>query len=209
MFTGIIESVGRVQTVEDMPGARRLWIQVDDDLLQGVSPGDSIAVDGACLTPVQVETARFRVDVVASTLSRTIAAGYESGDRVNLEKAMKLGDRLDGHLVQGHVDGVGNLVSIREDGDTRFLLFRIPEEIHRATIPHGSIALNGISLTVNTLRDPDLLEVAIIPHTWSHTNLLHLGEDGRVNVEGDLIGKYVGRLLHGKSPNPSAHDRDL
>jgi riboflavin synthase len=209
MFTGIIESVGRVQTVEDVPGGRRLWIQVDDDLLLDVSPGDSIAVDGACLTPVQVEARRFRVDVVASTLSRTIATGYGEGHRVNLERAMTLGDRLDGHLVQGHVDGVGHLVSIREDGETRFLLFRIPEQIHRATIPHGSIALNGISLTVNALRDPDLLEVAIIPHTWSHTNLLHLGENRRINVEGDLIGKYVGRLLHSKSIPPSSHDRDL
>lgn len=209
MFKGIIEAVGIVESVKDDEGVRRLWIQVQDDFLQGVSPGDSIAVDGACLTPVQVEPERFRVDVVTSTLSRTIVGDYGASDRVNLERAMRLGDRLDGHLVQGHVDGIGDLASIREDGDTRFLRFRIPREIHRVTIPHGSIALNGISLTVNDLRDPDLLEVAIIPHTWSHTNLSGLGDGGRVNVEGDLIGKYVGRLLHNESPPPSERDRDL
>lgn len=195
MFTGIIEEVGRIASVEEGDGIRSLRVEVAPTFLDGVEPGDSIAVDGACLTPVVVEEGAFTVQVVASTQGRTLAGGYEAGRRVNLERAMQLGARLDGHLVQGHVDGIGQLTSVRREGDTIFLEFRIPQEVHRATIPYGSVALNGISLTVNALRDPDLLEVAIIPHTWTHTNLSELIPGDRVNVEGDLIGKYVGRLL--------------
>lgn len=206
MFTGIIEQVGRIVAVEDRKGLRRLEVEVDSAFLDGVKPGDSIAVDGACLTPVQVGDTTFAVEVVASTRGRTLAGNYTSGDRVNLERAMQLGARLDGHLVQGHVDGMGELTTVRREGDTVFLEFRIPTEVHRATIPYGSVALNGISLTVNALREPALLEVAIIPHTWTHTNLAGLEPGGRVNVEGDLIGKYVGRLLASNPPKPQEID---
>jgi riboflavin synthase len=196
----LIEEVGTVVSASDAQGLRRLTIRVDEGFLQGVEAGDSIAVDGACLTPVEVGEDRFRVDVVASTLERTVAGRYGPGHRVNLERAMALGDRLDGHLVQGHVDGIAILERIREEGETRFLRFRLPPEVHGATISHGSIALNGISLTVSALEDPDLLEVAIIPHTWERTNLRELRCGDEVNVEGDLIGKYVGRLLRGTLP---------
>ncbi|TVR65143.1 MAG: riboflavin synthase [Gemmatimonadales bacterium] len=206
MFTGIIEQVGRIAAVQEREGLRRLEVDVDPAFLEGVKPGDSIAVDGACLTPVEVGVRTFVVQVVASTLGRTLAGGYAAGDRVNLERAMRLGARLDGHLVQGHVDGPGELTSVRREGDTVFLEFRIPREVHRATIPYGSVALNGISLTVNALREPDLLEVAIIPHTWAHTNLAELEPGGRVNVEGDLIGKYVGRLLPSNPSQPQGTD---
>jgi len=206
MFTGIIEEVGRVVAVEEREGLRRLAVEVDASFLDGVEPGDSIAVDGACLTPVSVGEGSFTVEVVASTRGRTLAGSYAAGARVNLERAMQLGARLDGHLVQGHVDGMGELTSVRREGDTVFLEFRIPIEVHRATIPYGSVALNGISLTVNALREPDLLEVAIIPHTWAHTNLAQLAPGGRVNVEGDLIGKYVGRLLASKPSKSQGTD---
>lgn len=206
MFTGIIEEVGRIASVEEGDGIRSLRVEADPSFLDGVKPGDSIAVDGACLTPVNVEGEAFTVQVVASTRGRTLAGGYQAGDRVNLERAMQLGARLDGHLVQGHVDGVGRLNSVRREGDTIFLEFRIPREVHRATIPYGSVALNGISLTVNALREPDLLEVAIIPHTWTHTNLSALEPGAGVNVEGDLIGKYVGRLMAPHIPESQETD---
>lgn len=195
MFTGIVEAVGRVVEVEDGEELRRLRVTTPKEFLEGVESGDSIAVDGACLTPVGVDEASFQVELVASTLSRTIAGDYAEGSRVNLERALKLGDRLDGHLVQGHIDGVAEVIQIGREGDTRYLDVRLPSEVHAATILHGSITLNGVSLTVNRLEADDCIQVALIPHTWSHTNLSDLKIGDPVNVEGDLIGKYVGRLL--------------
>jgi riboflavin synthase len=195
MFTGIVEALGTVVETEELPGLRRVVVRVAPPFLEGVAPGASIAVDGACLTPVAVEEDRFTVELVLSTLERTVAGGYRAGSRVNLERAMRADGRLDGHVVQGHVDGVGSLLEVRTDGETRFLDFRIPTEVWDLTILHGSIALNGISLTVNALEAPDRCQVAIIPHTWSHTNLSALGPGGRVNVEGDLMGKYVQKIL--------------
>ena len=195
MFTGIIEEVGRVAEARDDSGVRRVRVQVAPGFLDSVAVGDSIAVDGACFTPVAVDGDEFTVEIIESSLARTVAGGYVSGRRVNLERAMVLGQRLDGHLVQGHVDGIGHLRQIRVSGATRFLEFRVPAEIAGRTILHGSIALNGISLTVNRLEDPDRVEVGIIPLTWERTNLRDLEPGDPVNVEGDLIGKYVGRLL--------------
>jgi riboflavin synthase len=195
MFTGIVETLGRIVETRDVPGLRRMTVAVNPDFLSDVTPGASIAVDGACLTPVEVRDDRFVVELVLSTLDRTVAAGYTSGSPVNLERAMRAHGRLDGHVVQGHVDGVGTLLGVREEGDTRFLDFRIPVEVWDLTILHGSIALNGISLTVNELEAPDRCQVAIIPHTWSNTNLSKLEPGGGVNVEGDLMGKYVQKIL--------------
>jgi riboflavin synthase len=142
-----------------------------------------------------------------------VAGHYRKDTVVNLEKAMILGSRLGGHLVQGHVDGVGNLIRVLDDGDSWRLHFRLPPEVHRGTILHGSITLNGVSLTVNALEHPDHehpdhddphhLEVGIIPHTWTHTNLSLLAPGDPVNVEGDLIGKYVARWMSGANPPPA------
>ena len=195
MFTGIVESVGRVDRIEDREGLRRLLIRCDPKLLGGVRPGDSIAVDGACLTPVWVGDEEFTVELVTSTLSRTVAGGYVEGSPVNLERAMRADGRLDGHLVQGHVDGIGSLESVRIEGGTHFLDVQIPGDVWSMTILHGSITLNGISLTVNALGAPDRCQVAIIPHTWERTNLSALRPGDGVNVEGDMMGKYVRRLL--------------
>ncbi|UCC23989.1 MAG: riboflavin synthase [Gemmatimonadales bacterium] len=195
MFTGIVETTGTVLEVQDLPGLRKLRVEAEPDFLRGVQPGASVAVDGACLTPVAVEGDRFQVELVLSTLDRTVAAGYTTGSRVNLERAMRVDARLDGHVVQGHVDGVGELLAVRQEGDTRFLDFRIPPEVWDLTILHGSIALNGISLTVNDLNPPDRVQVAIIPHTWAETNLSELEPGDPVNVEGDLMGKYVQKIL--------------
>lgn len=159
-----------------------------------LTPGQSVSVDGACLTVVSVEDDVFLVEAIGTTLSRTVAGGYRVGTRVNLERALRMGDRLDGHLVQGHVDGVGELVSSRPDGDYHLLDVRIPDDVARGTILHGSITLNGVSLTVNALGG-EICQVGIIPFTWSHTNLGLLKPGNAVNVEGDLIGKYVGRWM--------------
>lgn len=199
MFTGIIEAVGTVERVRDVEGARRIRVTAPAAILDGLEPGDSVAVDGACLTPVTVDGRGFEVDAVLSTLSRTVAADYDVGRRVNLERALALGGRLDGHLVQGHVDGLGRLAKVDQAGETRFLTFQIPPQVHGTTILHGSITLNGVSLTVNVLDDPDQVQVAIIPHTWTHTNFSSLAVGDAVNVEGDLLGKYVGRILAARS----------
>jgi riboflavin synthase len=199
MFTGIIEAMGTVTRVNEVEGARRFRVEVPERILEGLAPGHSVAVDGACLTPVVVDGQGFEVDAVLSTLARTVASGYEPGCRVNLERAMAMGDRLDGHLVQGHVDGMGRLVEVEEAGETRFLTFEIPAAVDEVTILHGSIAINGISLTVNAMPEPGMIQVAIIPHTWMHTNLADLKPGALVNVEGDLLGKYVGRMLEARA----------
>jgi riboflavin synthase len=200
MFTGIIEEVGRVARVSDRSDTREIVIEAPG-IASELGLGDSVSVDGACQTVVHTEGDRFTVESIGTTLSRTVVGGYEVGTRVNLERAMVLGRRLDGHLVQGHVDGVGELTSSREDGGFWLLDFRIPSDVWRQTILHGSIAINGISLTVNRLDPPDRCQVGIIPHTWEHTNLKDLRASGRVNLEGDLIGKYVGRMLASREPD--------
>ena len=195
MFTGIIEAVGTVRAVRERDQLREFTIETPEGFLDEVSVGDSISVDGACLTPVRLEGDAFVVEAIGTTLGRTRAGSYREGSRVNLEKAMALGGRLDGHLVQGHVDGMGDLMSIRDDGDFWILEFRIPVEVHQLTLLHGSIALNGVSLTVNEMLEPDRITVGIIPHTWDHTTMSSLEPGDPVNVEGDLIGKYVGTVL--------------
>lgn len=194
MFTGIIEATGTIADARDLDTTRRFV--VDAPAFAGaLKPGDSIAVDGACLTAVTADGSTFTLDVIGTTLERTIAGGYREGTRVNLERAMIMGARLDGHIVQGHVDGVGELIQIQEDGEYWLMDFRIPRDIADATILHGSIALNGVSLTVSDILDDDVVRIGIIPFTWEHTNLGALTPGDRVNVEGDLIGKYVGRIL--------------
>jgi len=199
MFTGIIEAVGRVGAVARAGEMRRIQILVAPRFLEGLKVGDSVAIDGACMTPVEVEAGAFTVQAVGTTLSRTVAGDYAPGSQVNLERAMVLGGRLDGHLVQGHVDGLGQLVSIVEEGGFHRMVVRVPGDVHRLTLLHGSITLNGVSLTVNRLFEDDCVEVALIPHTWDHTNFRSLGVGAAINVEGDLIGKYVGKLLLGGS----------
>jgi len=139
--------------------------------------------------------ADFEVEAIGTTLARTVAAGYVEGTKVNLERSRTLGDRLEGHLVQGHVDGIATLEDVREEGIHHLLDLALPPEVWRGTILHGSITLNGVSLTVNDLEDPNRCQVAIIPYTWTHTNLSALAPGDEVNVEGDVIGKYVTRYL--------------
>lgn len=202
MFTGLVEAVGVVERVVETEGGRRLSLRAPE-VARDMSVGDSVAVDGACLTAVDVTSDGFAVEVVGTTLSRTIAGLYRPGSRVNLERALRLGDRLGGHLVQGHVDAVGALEGARERGAYRLLDFRIPPEVEEVTVVHGSIAISGVSLTVNDLA-PGRCQVAVIPHTWERTNLRALGSGDPVNLEADLIGKYVARLASAWRPESGA-----
>ena len=195
MFTGVIEAVGRVLGVQDLDGVRRFRVETPSGFLENVRAGASIAVDGACLTPIEVLSDEFSAEAVGTTLARTVVDSYEEGSMVNLERAMALGANLDGHLVQGHIDGTGNLVQLRDEGDFHVLEASIPSEVHQLTLVHGSIALNGVSLTVNRMESGARIEVAVIPHTWEATNFQYLSSGDPLNVEGDLIGKYVGKLL--------------
>ena len=198
MFSGIVEEVGTVRATREMDGARELEIEAKV-VLEDLQPGSSVSLDGACHTVIDLLAGGFTVNSVGTTLSRTVAADYTEGSPVNLERALAMGTRLDGHLVQGHVDDVGDLIGVEDQGEYRLLDFRIPSHVASGTILHGSITLNGVSLTVNAISDDHVCQVAVIPYTWEHTNLSMLKSGARVNVEGDLIGKYVRRLLSDRS----------
>ena len=194
MFSGIVEEIGVVHSIKKLDGVREIRIGANT-ILDDLTLGASISLDGACHTAVTVLADGFTVHSIGTTLSRTVSAGYVEGTAINLERSLALGGRLDGHLVQGHVDGVGELVAISEEGEYRLCDFRLPSDITAQTILHGSIAINGVSLTVNALLEPDVCQVGVIPFTWDHTNLGGLGVGDAVNVEADMIGKYVRRML--------------
>ena len=194
MFTGIIEAVGTITSARERAGAREFVIEAPE-FSGELKAGDSITVDGACQTAVRNDLRSFAIDTIGTTLSRTIAGAYRVGTKVNLERSMVLGGRLDGHLVQGHVDGVGRVLSVRQEGDYWLMDFRIPPVVEGVVILHGSITINGVSLTVNAIPARGQCQVGIIPFTWGHTNLGSLKPGDGVNLEGDLIGKYVAKLL--------------
>ena len=198
MFSGIVEEMGTVRATREIDGARELEIDASV-VLEDLQPGSSVCLDGACHTVVEVLDGGFTVNSVGTTLSRTVAGDYTEGSPVNLERALAMGTRLDGHLVQGHIDGVGDLIGVEHRGEHRLLDFRIPSAVASGTLLHGSITLNGVSLTVNAISDDHICQVAVIPYTWEHTNLGMLEPGARVNVEGDLVGKYVRRLLSDRS----------
>ncbi|MEO8479142.1 MAG: riboflavin synthase [Gemmatimonadota bacterium] len=188
MFTGIVERVGVLSRVERM--ADRLVLEIAAPW-QDLTLGESIAVDGACLTVADIDPGTFTVHVVLTTLERTAFGGLEVGDAVNLERALQLGDRLGGHLVQGHVDGVGRVVSVRDHGETRLIEVEMPAEVASVTIPLGSITMGGVSLTVNALPAPNVVQLSLVPFTLEHTTLGELEAGDPVHLEGDLIGKHV------------------
>ncbi len=192
MFTGIVEAVGRVGRREDTPAGRRLSVEVS--FAHPPAVGDSVAVNGCCLTVVASTPAGFEVDVVSETLERSTAGDLSAGDRVNLERAMRLDGRLDGHLVQGHVDGVGTVRTITEEGGSRRVAFTMPESLAPYVAEKGSIAVDGTSLTV-TRADRESFEVALIPHTLDRTVAGGYRASTRVNLEVDLVARYVARLM--------------
>lgn len=189
MFSGIVEAVGRVERVTPVDNGRRFKIAVP--FAEELEAGDSIAVEGVCLTATAVDEAGFETEAIATTLSRTTLGGLEVGSGVNLERAVPLGGRLDGHLVQGHVDAVGEVVGVERDGEHVLLDVRLPAVVTEVTVLHGSIAMAGVSLTVNAMPADDVAQVALIPYTWEHTTMRDLTPGDGVNLEGDMIGRFV------------------
>lgn len=194
MFTGLIEEIGIVSSARRLTEGREFQISARA-VLEDLQVGDSIAIDGACHTVTERNGDAFTVQSIATTLSRTTFGEFTEGRRVNLERAVPVGTRLGGHLVQGHVDGTGRIVSVEHLGEHVQIDFAIPPIVEDVTILHGSITLNGISLTVNALPAPGVAQVSIIPHTWAATTLPDLRIGDQVNLEGDMIGKYVRQLL--------------
>jgi riboflavin synthase len=192
MFTGIITAVGTVQHARRSPGGIELTITCS---FSDLELGESIAVDGACLTVQAIQPGGFTVHVVGTSLERTRLGDYAGGRRVNLERAVRLGDRLGGHLVQGHVDGVGEVVQVVERQDARLLEIKTPDEVARASIPLGSITVDGVSLTVNAIPGPRVIQISLIPFTLQNTTLGERRAGDRVHLEADTIGKYVAALL--------------
>jgi riboflavin synthase len=193
MFTGIIEGLGTIAGVHASGKGRRLTISSDFDLLQ-TRIGDSIAVNGACLTAVELGTRRFAADVSPETLSRTTFGKAAVGERVNLERALRLSDRIDGHLVSGHIDGMGIIDRKEPAGNAVIVTISVPETLLRYVIQKGSIAVDGISLTINQCG-AGFFEVSIIPHTAGLTTIGFKPTGASVNIETDMIGKYVERFL--------------
>jgi len=201
VFTGIVERVGRVSALRPKGSARVLQIEVDPKLASGVIVGASVAIDGCCLTAVSVADGRLEFEAVPETLQRTALGDRQLGDLVNVERALVAGGRLDGHIVQGHVDGCGRVVAFeRRDQDVRLAVQCAPE-IALYLVPKGSVTINGVSLTVVN-ANPEGFDVALIPHTLGETTLGQLRIDARVNLEVDIIGKYVHHYLARRAPDP-------
>lgn len=197
MFTGLVECMGRVAEVASRGEDRRLRIEVPADLAVRLRPGDSVAVSGVCLTAVDPGRQGFSADVSCETLALTTAADWQPGTPVNIETALTLDRPLGGHLVSGHVDGVGVLQSQHDEARSRRMRFAMPAALARYVARKGSITVDGVSLTVNAVGD-DWFEVNIVPHTLAVTTLGRLEAGGRVNLEVDLVARYLERLIAGR-----------
>lgn len=196
MFTGLVDAVGTVQSVTASPVGRELRIAAP---YRDLAAGESIAVNGACLTVrelgVDADGPWFTVGAVETTLDRTTIDRWDLGRRVNLERAMKMGDRFGGHFVLGHVDGVAHVVGVRQQLDARLIDLGMPSGLSALMVPHGSLTVDGVSLTVNALPDPDVVQLSLIDYTLRHTTLGSLAPGDAVHIEADVVGKYVRRLV--------------
>ena len=197
MFTGIIQGVGRLAGIEPRGGDVRLVVEVGSLAFEDVELGESIAVNGVCLTVVEFDASTFSADASNETLSLTTLGGLAEGDALNLERAMRPVDRLGGHMVSGHVDGVGRVAAIEPDARAQRWRFEASTDVLRYVAKKGSICVDGVSLTVNEVDDAGF-EVALIPHTVQHTRFAHTGVGDPVNLEVDLIARYVERLLQAR-----------
>jgi riboflavin synthase len=198
MFTGIIETSGEVQSIEVREDGARLQVSAPT-IAAEAGLGDSVAVNGVCLTVVATQGGSLAFDAVTETLARTNLGELQPGHMVNLERPLRANGRFDGHIVQGHVDGVARLVFVIEEGNARRLRFEISPDLARYVVTKGSVALDGVSLTVAGAGD-HWLEVVIIPHTWAVTSLGFKEPGASVNVEVDVLSKYVERLLSKRPP---------
>lgn len=191
MFTGIVSEVGTIQSVATTPAGRELSIRSSFD---GLVEGESIALNGACLTVREHSDGLFSVAAVATTIGRTTIDGWEKGRRVNLERAMRADDRFGGHIVQGHVDGVGVVTAVERFADAVLVDIELGDSLERMVVLHGSVAIDGVSLTVNAITG-NRLQLSLIEYTLKHTALGDLVAGSRVHVETDVIGKFVRRLM--------------
>ena len=194
MFTGIVSSIGTLVTAEHRGGDRRLTIEAGPGFLRGVKLGDSIACSGVCLTVARLRGRRFDADVSIETLTTTTARSWHAGTALNLERALTLAQPLGGHLVSGHVDGVGRLAERRTEGRSARLRFTVPRELSRYIARKGSVCVDGVSLTVNAVGGGGF-GVNIVPHTLRHTTLGRLKPGDPVNLEVDLLARYLERLI--------------
>jgi riboflavin synthase len=192
MFSGIVSAVGTVRSVKKT--ARGLAVTIGAPY-RGLALGESVAVDGACLTVVARGKGAFTVEAIGTTRGRTRIGEYRAGSRVNLERAIRASDRLGGHLVSGHVDAVGRVVGRKEAGDALLLDLRVPKDVLALCVPHGSIAVDGVSLTINALPRRGVVQVALIAHTRRATTLGAARVGARVHLEADLVGKFVRQLM--------------
>jgi len=191
MFTGIIETLGVIQEIEK--DKDNLHITIASSITEELQIDQSVAHNGICLTVVSINKTFYTVTAIGETIKKTTISHWQKGDSINLERAMKLGDRLDGHIVQGHVDQIGTCTTVKETNGSWYYTFKYDESLHNITIEKGSITVNGVSLTVVDSRKNEF-SVAIIPYTFEHTNFKIFKVDTKVNLEFDVIGKYVSRL---------------
>jgi riboflavin synthase len=192
MFTGLVEGIGKIDRVTDVDAGREFRVRCP---WHDVRTGESIALNGACLTVREADAGWFVVAAVTTTLDRTTIGSWAVGTAVNLERAMKMGDRLGGHLVLGHVDAVGTVKDLKRRDSALLVDIAVPGEVWRLLVPHGSLTVDGVSLTVNGLPSPGMVQVSLIEWTEHHTTLGRLQPGDRVHLEADVIGKYVQALL--------------
>ena len=193
MFTGIIEEIGKVSKTNLIAGGLSIKIEANK-ILDDIKVNDSVCIDGVCLTVTNLDELGFWVDAVGATLEKTTFANIKNLSSINLERSVKLNDRLGGHLVQGHVNGIGTISEIQKLGENYLLKVIVPEDLERYLIKEGSIAVNGISLTIAELNN-NVVSISIIPHTWQNTNLKYKKINDKVNIEIDVLAKYVEKLL--------------
>jgi riboflavin synthase len=208
MFTGIIEAVGQVASLAPRGDDLQMTVVSDDLDLTDVKDGDSIAINGVCLTVVGLQQRGFDVDVSTETLACTTFRDLAAGAPVNLEKALLPTTRLGGHLVSGHVDAIANVMDCRDDGRSLRITLEVPTKLSRYLAAKGSVCVDGVSLTINTVQERRFT-VNIIPHTREQTIIRHYRPGGRVNIEVDIIARYLERLLSGVEGNTTTIDRDL
>lgn len=199
MFTGIIEEIGKIEMIAPITGGIRIKIKASK-IIEDIKINDSVSVEGVCLTVTRSDKNSFWVDAVGVTLNKSTFNQASEDTLVNLERSVRLNDRLGGHLVQGHVNGVGTITDIQKLGENFLVKILIPEDLEKYLIMEGSIAINGISLTIADLKDREI-SISIIPHTWKNTNLKYKKINDKVNIEIDILAKYVEKLLANRSPH--------
>jgi riboflavin synthase len=203
MFTGIIEEIGIVEKITPISGGITIKIRAEK-ILNDIAVNDSVCIDGVCLTVIKFDKNSFGADAVGATLEKTTFNKVKAETSVNLERSVKLSDRLGGHLVQGHVNGIGTISEIKKLGENYLVKILIPDELEKYLIKEGSIAINGISLTIADL-DSNEISISVIPHTWQNTNLKDKKVNEKVNVEIDILAKYVEKLIAKNNNNPDTN----